>query len=298
MNRFDQRMKDMAKKEARPVPEQVSNMIDTILSSLSETPISKEKRIQWYTSIKIAVAIMIAIFLLLPNINYKIAYAMEKIPVLGTIVKVITIREYEIEDGNHTLGMEIPSVTLEETDHNSYEITNYINASIEELTNTLLDEFHKETTLREGRGHNSLNLDYDVVTNNDHWFTLRINVLEIAASSNTYFTFYHMDKEKGQIVQLSDLFKEDSDFQKVISDNIHQQMVEQMESDKSKIYWIDTKYSQDNFHEIDKNHNFYFSKNGNLVIPFDKYEVAPGMMGAPEFEIDKSVYEDYLKKED
>ena len=297
MNRFDQRMKDMARKETRHVPEQVSNMIDTILSSLTEiqTPIPKKKRIQWYTSIKIAVAIMVATFLLLPNINYNIAYAMERIPVLGPIVKVITIREYEIEEGNHTLGMEIPSVSFEESHNNSYEITDYINASIEELTNTLLDEFHKEVNLSQGSGHNFLNLDYDVVTNNDRWFTLRINVLEIAASSNTSFTFYHIDKEKGQIVQLSDLFKEDSDFQKVISDNIHQQMVEQMEADDSVIYWIDAKYPQGNFHTIDKDHNFYFSKDGKLVIAFDKYEVGPGMMGTPEFEIDKSVYEDYLK---
>lgn len=42
--------------------------------------------------------------------------------------------------------------------------------------------------------------------------------------------------------------------------------------------------------------NYIFSENGNIVIVFDKYEVGPGSSGAPEFEIDKSIYERYLKK--
>ena len=50
------------------------------------------------------------------------------------------------------------------------------------------------------------------------------------------------------------------------------------------------------FSKIDNNQNFYFSENGNIVIVFDKYEVGPGSSGAPEFEIDKSIYERYLKK--
>ena len=38
-------------------------------------------------------------------------------------------------------------------------------------------------------------------------------------------------------------------------------------------------------------------EDGNIVIVFDKYEVAPGAMGTPEFEIDKEVYKMFLKEE-
>ena len=41
--------------------------------------------------------------------------------------------------------------------------------------------------------------------------------------------------------------------------------------------------------------NFYFSENGNIVIVFDKYEVGAGSSGAPEFEINKEIYEKYMK---
>ena len=34
-----------------------------------------------------------------------------------------------------------------------------------------------------------------------------------------------------------------------------------------------------------------------MVIPFDKYEVAPGCMGTPEFTVKSEVFENFLKPE-
>ena len=39
------------------------------------------------------------------------------------------------------------------------------------------------------------------------------------------------------------------------------------------------------FEGITENQKFYVNENGNVVIVFDKYEIAPGYMGMPEFEI-------------
>ena len=41
--------------------------------------------------------------------------------------------------------------------------------------------------------------------------------------------------------------------------------------------------------KIDKNQNFYINNNGEIVISFDEYEVAPGYMGVVEFTIPNSV---------
>ncbi len=40
---------------------------------------------------------------------------------------------------------------------------------------------------------------------------------------------------------------------------------------------------------------FYFNAEGNLVIVFDEYEIAPGYMGAQEFVVEKDVYKDLLR---
>ena len=41
------------------------------------------------------------------------------------------------------------------------------------------------------------------------------------------------------------------------------------------------------FQSVDENTKFYINKDGNPVVCFEKYEVAPGYMGFQEFEIDK-----------
>lgn len=51
------------------------------------------------------------------------------------------------------------------------------------------------------------------------------------------------------------------------------------------------------FHWIREDANFFFADNGNLVIRFDEYEVAPGAYGCPQFEIPREVYEDCLRED-
>lgn len=56
-------------------------------------------------------------------------------------------------------------------------------------------------------------------------------------------------------------------------------MQTRMAEDKSITY--------DDFGSIRSDIDFYINEAGNPVIVFDKYEVAPGFMGRPEFEITK-----------
>lgn len=51
----------------------------------------------------------------------------------------------------------------------------------------------------------------------------------------------------------------------------------------------------DGFGQIRPDQNFYIDKNGNLVIAFDKYEVAAGAQGSPEFVIPQEVIKTILK---
>ena len=46
-----------------------------------------------------------------------------------------------------------------------------------------------------------------------------------------------------------------------------------MKADEEVIYWIDEEFEEWSFRAIDDNQNFYFSKDGNIIIVFDKYEV-------------------------
>ena len=41
------------------------------------------------------------------------------------------------------------------------------------------------------------------------------------------------------------------------------------------------------FTTVSENTKFYLNEAGNAVVVFDEYEIAPGYMGMPEFEIEK-----------
>lgn len=53
--------------------------------------------------------------ILVPNMSPGIAHAMEKIPVLGSIIRVVTFERYEFEDDRHYADAEIPQLEVETT---------------------------------------------------------------------------------------------------------------------------------------------------------------------------------------
>ena len=60
-------------------------------------------------------------------------------------------------------------------------------------------------------------------------------------------------------------------------------------------YWI---YGEEEYgwglDRIDPDQNFYFDADGNLVLVFEKYEVAPGYMGTPEFTIPREIFNEKM----
>ena len=92
-----------------------------------------------------------------------------------------------------------------------------------------------------------------------------------------------------------DLFREDSGYLDIMSEEIRDQMRALMAEDEMKTYWVDkTDIPELNWEGLKEDQNYYFDDNGNLVLVFDEYEVAPGYMGAQEFTVEKAVFEGML----
>lgn len=248
---------------------------------------------------------------IVPNVSANAAYAMEQIPILGNVIKVVTIRNYQFENENYSA--DIQDVKLEQGNGETAVGTNgaetgealqeedrlegsiqTINESIEEMTDRLIARFEEQ--VEQGEGHSSIYADHEVVTNTDTWFTLRMDVTEIAASGFQYQYYYHIDKTTGEIASLKKLFKEGADYITPISENIKEQMREEMRADESKMYWIDSEDEIiEGFEVIKEDQNFYLNEEGQIVICFDEYEVAPGYMGLVEFAVDEEAVADIRK---
>lgn len=291
MNRFDRKMRKIAAEEQIEVPESIKLKMENILIGLPEQNGEKRKGVFFPRLAMGIVCVLVLTLFVLPNVSTVYAQAMEQIPVVGKIVQVITIRNYFYSDEYHEMDIDVPKVELEE----EQDAVQEINEDVENLTKKLMNQFYDEVEFVGNEGHGSIYVDYETITNTKDWFTLKLSVHEVAGSGNSYFKFYHIDRKTEKIVKLGDLFLNNS-YEKILKEEIKSQMKLQMEEDKSKVFWIEDSVIGDCL-EVDESHNFYFNREGELVIPFDKYEVAPGAMGCPEFVIDKSVYKDLLKKE-
>lgn len=291
MNDFDKYIKSEVAKEQTDIPDSVKNRIEQTLVDLPEKkPVKKQIRILPRIAASAACFVFIILFLL-PNVSVTYAQALEQLPVIGDLVRVVTIRNYYYDDNHWKMDINIPQIESEDS-----KSVDYINKDVSELTTALINRFYEDLEINGNKGYGSLNVDYEVVTNTDSWFTLKLTVCQTAASSNTYFKFYHIDKNQGKIVELGDLFNTDKFSDSLVAE-IKKQMQEQMANDENISYWINTSGIGEEFATVGADHNFYWNENGDLVIIFDKYEVGPGSMGTPEFVIDKGVIRDILKSE-
>ncbi|MEY8353818.1 DUF3298 domain-containing protein [Lachnospiraceae bacterium 54-53] len=219
------------------------------------------------------------------NVSPVTANAMEDIPVIGAIARVVTFRTYEDSKQNYEAKIDIPRVSVNDKDNGA------VNRSIEEYAGRLISEYEKEVTGDEaGDGHYSVTSSYDVVTDNEKYLSLRINTTVIMASGAEYVKIFTIDKSTGNVVTLNDLLKDKDDYIRAVSDNIRKQMEDQMAADDSKTYFYrGGDDSVEGFDQIRGDESFYFNENGEIVIVFDEYEVAPGYMGSVEFTIPRSV---------
>lgn len=284
MKDFDEYIKKEISQDDINIPDNVKNRIEKTLINLPEEPIIEKKHRHFRLVPTLLTSVFICIFLL-PNLSVSYAHALENIPVIGDIIKVVTIRNY-YQDDKHELDANIPHL----------EITSPINNDIECLTSQVIDEFYKTLEEFGDEAHYSTRISHEVITNSDNWFTLKLEVNLLVGSSNTFYEYYHINKITGEVVTLNDIV-EDNKFYDVVEEDLRLQMNKKMEEDENLTYWIGESIIGEDILKIPSDHNFYFDSNNNLVIPFDKYEVAPGYMGTFEFTINKDLIISYLKPE-
>lgn len=251
----------------------------------------------WSKRIVVGVVAVSLALVIIVNCNNTIAYAMKDIPVIGSIVEVVIFKTYVSEDKDMKANVETPYVKVEE-DSIVKDAAEEMNQKIQEYTDRVIEQYKDDVKECNGEGYEEVTTDYEVVTDNAQLFSLRINTTVALNTSGITIKIYHIDKTTGKMITLSDLFVEGSDYKTIISENIKEQMREEMkEKDGEVIYFLDdTEFEEWNFKSITDEANFYFNEENNLVFVFDKYEVAPGYMGVCEFEIPAEITKTLLKE--
>lgn len=243
-----------------------------------------------------AASLVIATGILAVGVNSSptFAYELSKIPVVKSIVKVLTFKVYNINEDTYKADIKVPSIEgLNNKDLEDSLNEKYISENKELYENFIADiEGLKELD----GGHLGIESGYVVKTDNENILSIGRYVVNTVGSSSTTFEYDTIDKKNEILITLPSLFK-DNKYIEIISENIKEQMREQMKLDSKKIYWVVDENGNGNmdiFKQIDKNQNFYINDKSELVISFNKYEVAPGYMGIVEFIIPTDILSNIL----
>ncbi len=281
--------------EPRMSERQVEMMKQNIEKAKRENAQEAKRKNRW---VKYGVAAAAtAALVILPNTSASVAHAMEQIPVLGRLVEVITFRDYQYEDERNLANIEVPEIVTDATTEAAENVQeslqqsiDEINAEIQELTDKFVAEF--EENLQAEEGYQNIGIYSEIINTTEDYFTLKLVSYQVSGSGTQWNDYYTIDLTTGERLRLSKLFAEGTDYITPISENIKEQMAEQMAADEKVVYWLNDEIEEWNFKQITDETAFYVNENGNIVISFNEGDVAPMYMGVVTFEIPAEVTAD------
>ena len=240
-----------------PVPQEARDRIE---AGIMRARLEKKRsdRMKNMKRTGVTAAALVLTFGIAVNASPVVAQAMDGIPVIGSIARVVTIRNYNESTDN---GM-MADISVPQIDGNVAA-----NAEMDAYAKELIARYEKEVVAQLGQeeGHYAL---------------------ESRASGAEFVKIFTVDKATGQTVSLKDYLNSPEKLE-AVSQNIKDQMAAQMAEDEGKVYFTEGEVG--GFTGLTGDENFYLNEAGELVIVFGEYEVAPGYMGTVSFTIPADV---------
>lgn len=274
------------KYEEIEIPSELNNVVK---NSLKQAKRKQRPFKQWGIDLVAAAAL----FVTSVNVSPALAQSLSTVPMLGSIIHVVTIQEIQIAEDSYNADLQTPNVTGLE----NKELENMLNEKYIAENEALYEDFQKEMeALKEaGGGHLGVASTYEIVTDTDDILSISRYEVNVVGSSSTTMRTDTIDKKNQILITLPSLFKDDG-YIEAISAYIKEEMTRQMADDPDKVYWIASEEEIEGlgFEAIRPDQTFSITADHKLTISFDKYEIAPGYMGVITFEIPTEVMEPHL----
>lgn len=236
------------------------------------------------------------------NTSETFAMGIQQLPVIGTVGKVLTVRNYDIDENGVEVKGEVLEIQAETapgsvtTDiQDEAAVAARISEEIQKMCDTYVaeaqeraDEYKKAFlatggTEEEWKAHNiQINVDYEVKNQTVDFLSFVVNGTENWNSAGSVTRYYNLNLKDWSYVTLEDMLGEN--YKAIADDSIKAQMETYNQANPEMPYWTE---AEGGFAGVTENTNFYINEKGKPVVVFDKYEVGPGAMGKPEFEIVK-----------
>lgn len=275
------------------IPEELDGIVSGTVNFVEKTRSSYKKPSKHLRYAAMAAASILICFTISLNTLEAFAAAVSRIPVLGTISAVLTLRNYEKTDQDKTITVKVPVIRPGTQDKKDYIID--VNSKIQ----AIVDQYEKDAQKRieeykeafistggteEEFAHKDIkaNVNYSITYESEQYLSFILEANENWCDAYGLHYFYNINLLEDKPVELRDLLGED--YISIAGSSIKKQMAERMAANENLVYW-DGSNGIEGFDTIDGSTQFYINQKGNPVIVFDKYEVAPGAFGQQEFEI-------------
>ena len=271
------------------IPEELSDRVEQtvrIMENRKGDVIMKKKTFQ-YTVVSAAACMLVLVTAL--NTNEVFAKSIGEIPVIGGIAKVLTVRSYEEKDTDKNISVNVPAI--ESGEDISKKINQIINDKVENYVkeaNERVQEYKKAFISTGGTEESfeehdiKINVDYEVKYQDENTVSFVLTGTESWVSAYNIAEYYNISLKDNKELTLRDILGDD--YVNIANESIRKEMANRVNENKDFVYFNE---SQGGFISVDDTTKFYLNNEGNVVIVFDKYEVAPGTMGSQEFVIVK-----------
>lgn len=235
-----------------------------------------------FTKIIRNTAAVAACFLLsiavMANADVTTSDFVNNIPIVKNIAKVVTFRTYEDDNGKGVSAyFEKPKVEGLES---MKKAEDELNKKIDEYYDSLIKLYESEKEVSDEEGHFNMTTGYNVMADNDEYFSIRVWTNIVMGGSTEYHKTFTVNKGMEKVVDFSDFFATQQE-RDALKDVILAKMDEITSKNEDLVYWKENVV-------IDDNTKFYINENGEFVVYFNKYEVAPGFMGVQSFAVGKA----------
>jgi len=290
--------------ESIEIPEKLNELVTQTIASQNkeELRMQYEKKKEptnkplWRRYAAAAAVVILAAGTAGLNTSPAFAEEMSKVPVIGRLAQVLTFRSFQGTAEDVELHVNVPMVQ----DSSGKELPAKVNAQIQKITADYeaqgKAEFaaYKKAFFETGGTEAEwadrtmdLYIDYDVKYFTDDILSLEITTAKSWVSADEERYYYNIDLAKDEPLTLETLLGED--YIDLCNSSITTQIEEQMASDENAMFFGfgEDDGMIDGFQTIDADTPFYLNAEGEVVISFPEYTIAPGYMGIQEFVIAK-----------
>ena len=279
------RLEDMKKDyENVKIPDELNIRIEKEIakSRAREKMIQLSHRKRWFRNTAAAAAAVCVVFTTALNTSTAFAEEAAQLPVIGTLARVLTFRNYEAEKNGIGIAVEVPTIDMIQTETGIQ--VDEVNQQIYDLCRQYADEYRKAFldtggTEEEWEAHKiQINVGYEIKSQTDQYLAFIVRGRGSWTTAYSESRYYNIDVNTGKRVTLADFFGKD--YVEAVNTDIREQIAQRKEA--GEVFWTE---EEGGFSGITEDAKFYVNEAGNPVIAFERYEIAPGSSGEIEFEI-------------